>query len=52
MEKLAQYRKIIQAVLLPYTEIPYSHGDLICKPVFDEMHDSYLLGACHKIKSQ
>jgi hypothetical protein len=43
MEKLEQYRHIIKSVLLPYTEIPYSHGELICKPIFDESRDSYLL---------
>ncbi len=43
MEKLAQYRQIIKDVLIPYTQIPYSHGELICKPVFDEAHDSYIL---------
>lgn len=43
MEKLESYRQIIKAVLLPYIEIPYSHGDLICRPVFDETRDSYLL---------
>jgi XisI protein len=43
MEKLAQYRQIIQTVLLPYTQIPYSHGNLVCKPIFDEQRDSYLL---------
>jgi XisI protein len=43
MEKLTQYRQIIQSVLMTYTEIPYSHGDLVCKPIFDEIHDSYLL---------
>jgi hypothetical protein len=43
MEKLTQYRQIIQSVLMTYTEIPYSHGELICKPIFDEIHDSYLL---------
>lgn len=43
MEKLTQYRQIIESVLLPYTEIPYSHGDLICKPIFDLIRDSYLL---------
>jgi len=36
MEKLAKYRQIIQSILLTYTEIPYSHGELICKPIFDE----------------
>jgi len=43
MEKLTSYRQIIQSILLTYTEIPYSHGELVCKPVFDEAHDSYLL---------
>ena len=49
MEKLTKYRKIIQSILLSFTEIPYSHGELICKPLFDEVHDSYLLmtlGGC------
>lgn len=43
MEKLAKYRQIIQSILLTYTEIPYSHGELICKPIFDESRGSYLL---------
>lgn len=43
MEKLAKYRQIIQSILLTYTEIPYSHGELICKPIFDKSRDSYLL---------
>ncbi len=43
MPALDLYRQIIQTVLIPYTEIPYSHGDLICKPIFDESRDSYLL---------
>ena len=43
MEKLAKYRQIIQSILLTYTEIPYSHGELICKPIFDDSRDSYLL---------
>ncbi len=43
MEKLIKYRQIIQDVLIPYTEIPYSHGELICKPIFDEERNSYLL---------
>lgn len=41
--EIAQYRQIIKDVLIPYTQIPYSHGELICKPVFDEIHDSYIL---------
>jgi hypothetical protein len=43
MEKITEYRQIIRSVLLPYTEIPYSHGDLVCQPVFDEINDRYLL---------
>ncbi|MGB3311250.1 MAG: XisI protein [Nodosilinea sp.] len=43
MEELIKYRQIIKDILIPYTQIPYSHGDMVCKPVFDEVHDSYLL---------
>ena len=40
MEDLTRYRQIIKSVLIPYTQIPYSHGEMVCKPVFDETHDS------------
>lgn len=43
MDKLETYRQIIKSVLEPYTKIPYAHGELICKTVFDEVADSYLL---------
>jgi hypothetical protein len=43
METLDQCRQIIKSVLEPYTQIPYSHGDLVCKPVFDDRTNSYLL---------
>ena len=43
MEDLTHYRQIIKEVLIPYTQIPYSHGEMVCKPVFDEANDSYLL---------
>ncbi|NCC34440.1 MAG: XisI protein [Chloroflexia bacterium] len=43
MDTLAQYRQIIQAVLLIYTNIPYAHGRIQCKPVFDVERDSYVL---------
>jgi hypothetical protein len=43
MEKLIKYRQIICDVLISYTEIPYSHGELTCNPIFDESRDSYLL---------
>jgi hypothetical protein len=40
---LEAQRKIIQEVLLPYTRIPYSHGDIRCEAVFDTERDHYLL---------
>ncbi len=43
MDKLDNYRKTIKSVLEPYTNIPYAHGELFCKAVFDEVADSYLL---------
>lgn len=43
MEKLIQYAQIIKSVLDPYTQIPYSHGDLVCKPIYDDNTHSYLL---------
>jgi hypothetical protein len=43
MDNLDNYRQIIKNVLEPYTKIPYAHGELICKSVFDEVADSYLL---------
>lgn len=43
MDTLDTYRQIIRDVLIPYTQIPYSYGDLQCKTVFDRETDSYLL---------
>jgi hypothetical protein len=43
MDRLETYRQIIRQTLLPYTQIPYAHGDLQCKAVFDRDADSYLL---------
>jgi XisI protein len=43
MDTLETYRRIIKDVLIPYTQIPYSHGDMVCKPIFDNENDSYLL---------
>jgi hypothetical protein len=41
MDRLDSYRRIIKDVLTPYTKIPYSHGDIKCKTVFDYENDSY-----------
>ncbi len=43
MDILDKYRRIIKEVLVPYTQIPYSYGDIKCKAVFDSDSDSYLL---------
>jgi XisI protein len=43
METLTQYRTIIKDKLIAYTQIPYSHGDLVCNSVFDDVNDRYLL---------
>jgi XisI protein len=43
MDTLDNYRRIIKEVLVPYTQIPYSHAAIECKAVFDRENDSYLL---------
>ncbi|WP_083862925.1 element excision factor XisI family protein [Calothrix sp. PCC 7507] len=43
MDTLDNYRPIVKKVLLPYTQIPYSHAAIECKAVFDSENDSYLL---------
>jgi len=43
MEVLTNYETIIKNVLIPYTQIPYSHGEIICQPIFDDMNKRYLL---------
>lgn len=43
MEVITDYRSIIKAILISHTKIPYSHGEMVCQPVFDDEHDRYLL---------
>lgn len=43
MEVLTEYRSILKSVLMTYTQIPYSHGEMVCQPIFDDEHDRYLL---------
>ncbi len=43
MDTLDTYRQIIKDVLIPHTQIPYSHGNMVTKTVFDSENDSYLL---------
>lgn len=43
MDKLEEYRCSVKSVFTEYAAIPYAHGDLECKAVFDEVRDRYLL---------
>ena len=43
MDILDNYQRIIKEVLVPYTQIPYSHAAIECKTVFDSENNSYLL---------
>lgn len=43
MDSLEMYRQIIQDVLAPYTQIPYSYAELEYKLICDRQADSYLL---------
>ena len=43
MDRLSQYRHIIEQVLTDYASVPYSHGELESQTVFDRASDRYLL---------
>ena len=43
MDRLERYRKAVESIFDEYAAIPYSHGDLKCEAVFDEVHNRYLL---------
>lgn len=43
MDKIKKYREILQKTLSDYARIPYSHGDISSKTIFDPENDSYLL---------
>lgn len=43
MDKLNQYRDIVERVLREYASIPYSYGKLQRQTVFDRERDHYLL---------
>ena len=37
MDRSAEYRSIIRRILTEYASIPYSHGNMKCEVVFDEV---------------
>lgn len=43
MDRIDNYRKIIQSILSAHSAIPYAYGDIQIKTVFDETRDEYLL---------
>lgn len=43
MDKVENYRQIIQKILTEYAKIPYSYGEISSKTIFDSENDSYIL---------
>ena len=43
MDRLNNYRKLIQEIINSHTKIPYKHGDIKFETVFDRSSDRYLL---------
>ncbi len=43
MDTPDQYRNLIEKILTEYASIPFAHGELHSKTVFDRQQDSYLL---------
>ncbi len=43
MDKLANYREIMEKVLTEYGAIPYSHGDFISKVIVDRNCNNFLI---------
>ena len=43
MDKIKEYRKIIEKILTEHANQPYSHDDIKSRTVFDRENDRYLL---------
>ena len=43
MDRLDNYRQLIQSILTGHTKIPYAYGDISFETVFDRESDRYLL---------
>jgi hypothetical protein len=43
MDRIEEYREIIEKVLTDYASIPYSYGDLENRVAFDRQRDQYVL---------
>lgn len=45
MDKLENFRRIIESVFHEYAAIPYAYGEITCEAILDRQKDSYLLMA-------
>jgi XisI protein len=43
MDTSTTYREIIKQIIIQYSKLPPSHGDIRLDPIFDETHDRYAL---------
>ena len=43
MDRIENYRNIIEKVLTEYAEIPYAYGEVKSETIFDRRNDRYLL---------
>ncbi|MEM7062954.1 MAG: XisI protein [Cyanobacteria bacterium P01_B01_bin.77] len=43
MDRLDDYRQLIQDLITDHTKVPYKHGDIRFETVFDRESDRYLL---------
>lgn len=43
MDRIAEYRQIIQTILTKYTQIPYAYGDMESQTIFDHNAERYML---------
>lgn len=41
MDRLEQYRSIVQEVLTEYASVPFSHGEIEAELIFDKERDRY-----------
>ena len=43
MDRIKEYRQLIEKVLREYASVPYAHGEVHTEVVLDEANDHYLL---------
>ncbi|MEH1850444.1 MAG: XisI protein [Nostoc sp.] len=43
MDTSATYREIVKQIIIQYSKLRPSHGDIRLDPIFDETHDRYAL---------